>query len=160
MEPERTMTVKQIAEAVGKDPATVSRWVSVVSAKVQEVYCKVQEAKATSKPARYTLEEACQIIEGGMGKAAADVYRTNAVNAALSLQPTRKAKLPSGAQLREMRLGMPQSEFQKRIDFLIGYSSHQPRVFAREAPELATPEQGELAFEEIRRKLKIEGARV
>jgi len=72
------MTTKQIAEAVGKDQRTVARWVSQVSDKMTEVYDKVSEAKATSKPADYNLEETCAIIEAGMGKNAADIYRTNA----------------------------------------------------------------------------------
>jgi len=92
------MTVKEIALAVGKDASTVARWVQVVSCKMQEVSCKMQEAKATSKPADYTLNEACQIIEQGMGKDVADVFRANAVNAEMT-KP--KIKL-SGAMLAEV----------------------------------------------------------
>ena len=72
------MTVKEIAEAVGKNPATVARWVEKTSRKVQEISRKVQEAKATSKPADYTLEETCSIIEAGMGANAAGIFRVNA----------------------------------------------------------------------------------
>jgi transposase len=72
------MTVKEIAQAIGKDASTVSRWVEKVSCKMQEVYRKVQEAKATSKPADYNLKETCQIIESGMGSDVASVFYANA----------------------------------------------------------------------------------
>lgn len=75
------MTVKQIAEAVGKNPATVARWVEKTSRKVQEISRKVQEAKATSKPAEYTVEETCEIIAAGMGANAAGIFRANAESA-------------------------------------------------------------------------------
>lgn len=96
------MTAREIAKAVGKDASTVARWIQAVSCKVQEVSCKVQEAKSTSKPADYTLEETCQIIEEGLGKAAADIYRTNAANA------SRPAPRPlvSASLIRELRLAV------------------------------------------------------
>ena len=75
------MTVKEIAQAVNKDPATVSRWVQSVSCKMQEVSCKMQEAKQTKKPADYTLEETCAIIAEGMGQDVASVFRENAMKA-------------------------------------------------------------------------------
>jgi len=77
----KDMTTKEIAAAVGKDPATVARWIQSTSLKMQEVYRKVQEAKATSKPARYTLAEVCEIIEEGMGADVANTFRTNATTA-------------------------------------------------------------------------------
>jgi len=97
------MTTKQISESVGKDPATVARWIESVSCKMQEVSRKVQEAKATKKPADYTLAEVCQIIEEGMGKAAADVYRTNAASA--EMQKPQKTKY-SASYIREVRLSL------------------------------------------------------
>ena len=75
------MTVKEIADAVGKNPATVARWVEKVSRKMQEVSRKVQEAKATSVAADYDLDETCAIIQEGMGANAAGIFRANADNA-------------------------------------------------------------------------------
>jgi hypothetical protein len=72
------MTVKEIAMAVNKDPSTVARWVEKTSCKMQDISCKVQEAKATSRPADYTLDETCQIIETGLGKNASDLFRMSA----------------------------------------------------------------------------------
>lgn len=57
------MTVKEIAIAVGKDERTVARWVSALSDKMPEVSDKVSKARATSKPADYSLDEVCLIIE-------------------------------------------------------------------------------------------------
>lgn len=112
------MTARDIAVAVGKDYATVSRWVQATSRKMQEVSRKLQEAKATSKPADYTLDEACQIIETGMGPAAAGVYRANAAEAKPA---TPKLRLPSGAQLEALRHIYPAADLCKRLDYLLGY---------------------------------------
>jgi hypothetical protein len=72
------MTTKEISNAVGKNPATVARWIERTSRKVQEVARKVQAAKATQEPADYDLEETCAILEQGMGKNAAGIFRANA----------------------------------------------------------------------------------
>ena len=118
------MTTKQIAQAVGKDERTVARWVSVVSDKMSEVSDKVSKAKATSKPADYTLAEACQIIEQGMGLEVAATFRTNAAIAeSLSRQAAQPVPRLSGALVRELRLSYPQSELVARLDYLIGYKS-------------------------------------
>lgn len=129
------MTAREIAAAVGKDYATVSRWVQATSRKMQEVSRKVQEARATSKPADYTLDEACQIIETGMGPAAAGVYRANA-EAKPVKAPTMR--LPSGAQLNALRHIYPAADLAKRIDYLLGYPlvAVESKVYTpRETPE-------------------------
>jgi hypothetical protein len=71
------MTTKQIAQAVGKAERTVHGWVAKASARFAQISVKVAEAKATSKPADYTLDESVQIIEIGMGKNAASLFREN-----------------------------------------------------------------------------------
>jgi hypothetical protein len=67
------MTTKQIAEATSREYRAVQNWASMVSAKNAEVFAKIAQARKTSKPADYTLIEVCEIIEAGLGKAAADV---------------------------------------------------------------------------------------
>lgn len=94
------MTAKEIAQATGREYRAVQNWVSLVSAKNAEVFAKIAQARKTSKAADYTLSEACDIIEAGLGKAAADVYRTNAANAELKEQKTKY----SAAYIREIRL--------------------------------------------------------
>ena len=94
------MTVREIAQAVGKDERSVARWVSSLSDKMTEISDKVSKAKATSKAADYSLFETCAIIEEGMGKAAASIYRANA-------EPEKKMEkitTYSAAFIREVRL--------------------------------------------------------
>jgi len=95
------MTVKEIAAAVGVTERSVHNWVKTTSEKFAEVSAKIAQAKSTSKAADYTLAEVCQIIEEGMGPAAADVYRTNAVNAEMQKQATAPAQL-SAAYLSQI----------------------------------------------------------
>lgn len=71
------MTTKEIAAAVGKDERSVQRWVKSISDKMSSISDKMSSSTSTN-PADYTLEETCQIIETGMGKDVADVFRTNA----------------------------------------------------------------------------------
>jgi len=62
---EKTMTVKQIAEAIGKKERNIHNWITKLSVKNAEIYAKIAEAKRTSKPAEYTLKETISIIEIG-----------------------------------------------------------------------------------------------
>lgn len=71
------MNTKEIAEAVGKDERTVQRWIRKTGDKVSSVGDKVSSA-GHGKTADYTLEETCAIIEAGLGKNAADLYRMSA----------------------------------------------------------------------------------
>lgn len=71
------MTTKQIAEAVGKEERTIRRWVNCVADKMAAVADKMA-ASAPNAPADYTLDETLAIIQHGMGKNAADLYRMNA----------------------------------------------------------------------------------
>lgn len=111
------MTARDIAAATGAAERTVHRWISDASAKSAEISAKVAQARATSKPADYTLDEACQIIETGMGPAAAGVYRANAE----AKPAVPKLRLPSGAQLNALRHIYPAADLCKRLDYLLGY---------------------------------------
>jgi hypothetical protein len=71
------MTVKQIAEAVGKDERTVRRWVKSVADKMSVVADKMS-ASTSTHPADYTQQETMAIIREGMGDAPAGVYQANA----------------------------------------------------------------------------------
>jgi len=73
------MTTKQIAEAVGKPEKTVRTWASKAAAKSAEAAAKLAEAQRSGgKPADWDLDETCAIIETGMGKNAASLFRENA----------------------------------------------------------------------------------
>jgi hypothetical protein len=71
------MTTKEIAEAVGRPEKTVRTWAFKVAAKSAEAAAKLAEA-TPSKPANWNLDETVAIIEYGMGKNAASLFRENA----------------------------------------------------------------------------------
>jgi len=72
------MTVKEIAIATSKPERTVHNWVKKTSANMAQVYAKMAQGLESKKPADYDLEETCAIIETGLGKNAANLYRMNA----------------------------------------------------------------------------------
>jgi len=73
------MTTKEISIAVGKAEKTVRTWANKTAAKTAEASAKLAEAQRSGgKPADWSLEETCAIIETGMGKNAADLYRMSA----------------------------------------------------------------------------------
>jgi hypothetical protein len=81
------MTTKQIAESVGRDERSVQRWIKKAACKMQSVGDKMSSvgdkmsSSTSTYPADYTLEETLAIIEAGMGKNAAGVYRASAQTA-------------------------------------------------------------------------------
>lgn len=93
------MTTKQIAEVVDKDMSTVQRWVKKITdrmssmdgkmqsmdGRVQSIAAKMSESTSTH-PADFDTEETVLIIETGMGKNAAGIFRTNARLAATSAE--------------------------------------------------------------------------
>jgi hypothetical protein len=131
------MTVKEIAQAVGKSERSVHVWIKVLSNKwkttsaeaaqvsadiaqvSKQVSCKVQEAKDTSKPADYTMEETIEIIREGMGEAAAGVYQANATT-------KETGKLPNGSQLKEIRLIYGAQKAQMVINKVLGIEIDEP----------------------------------
>ena len=73
------MTTKEIAEAVGKTERGVRNWVNRLAENNALVKEKLS-ASSPMKPANYDLDETCAIIEQGMGKNAAGLFRENAKN--------------------------------------------------------------------------------
>jgi len=76
------MTTKEIAEATGKPERTVQRWAKTTGVKMASIGVKLASVQRSGKPADYDLEETCEIIEHGMGKNAASLFRENAKKAA------------------------------------------------------------------------------
>ena len=108
------MTVKEIAKSVGKTERSVHNWVKNASEKNAQVCEKIAEARATSKPADYTFDETCFIIECGMGESAAGVYRASASE--------KTTELPNGSQLEALRK-IYGDEAKSVVSFLIGYKA-------------------------------------
>ena len=77
------MTTREIAKATGKEERTVRRWVNNVAVKMSAVAVKMSES-SPAHPADYDLEETIAIIEEGMGKNAAAIYRENAAKSTVS----------------------------------------------------------------------------
>ena len=71
------MTSREIAQATGKGERTVQRWVQNMTAKMTSISDKMAVSSSTH-PADFDLEETIAIIEEGMGKNAAAIYRSNA----------------------------------------------------------------------------------
>jgi len=86
------MTTKEIAKATGKDITTVQRWVKKMDGKMQSVDGKMQSSTSTN-PADFDLTETIAIIETGMGKNAADLYRMSAKEASTPATNTEVAQL-------------------------------------------------------------------
>ncbi|MFH2115664.1 MAG: hypothetical protein ABIJ86_14290 [Spirochaetota bacterium] len=79
------MTTRQIADAVGKDERTVQRWakrigdkMSSIGDKLASIGDKLASIQKSGKPADYDLDETCSIIEMGLGRNAASLFRENA----------------------------------------------------------------------------------
>jgi len=113
------MTARDIAAATGKTERAVQMWAKKTGESISPIGEKISSVQKTGKPADYTLDEACQIIETGMGPAAAGVYRANAAQAKPAAAP--KLRLPSGAQLNALRHIYPAADLCKRLDYLLGY---------------------------------------
>jgi transposase-like protein len=82
------VTTREIADAVGKAERTVHNWVARVSERNAEVSEKVAQAKSSSVAADYSLDETIEIIETGMGRNAAEIYRQNAVHTGQNARST------------------------------------------------------------------------
>lgn len=71
------MTTKQIAEAVGRPERTVKGWATKAGARLASAGAKLASA-GHGRAADWDLEESCLIIEIGLGKNAASLFRENA----------------------------------------------------------------------------------
>lgn len=72
------MTVRQIADAVGRPEKTVRNWVKRVAIEGSSMAAKLAVSTSTY-PADYDLDETCKIITIGLGRNAAGLYRENAL---------------------------------------------------------------------------------
>lgn len=85
------MTTKQIAEAVGKEERTVRNWIKKMAVNNSAMAEKLSSSTSTY-PADYDLQETCAIIETGLGKNAADLFRMSA-NVGIKQEDTRLDRL-------------------------------------------------------------------
>ena len=71
------MNTREIASAVNKADRSVQRWIKAVSVKVSSINDKMSSSSPMN-PADYDLDETCMIIEYGLGKNAAAIFKANA----------------------------------------------------------------------------------
>jgi DNA-binding Lrp family transcriptional regulator len=73
------MTVKEIAIVVNKTERSVRNWIKKLAEK-SSVVAEKSSVSSSANPASYDFEETCLIIEIGLGKNAASLFRMNANN--------------------------------------------------------------------------------
>jgi hypothetical protein len=133
------MTSKEIAEAVEKDERTIQRWIKRVGDKVSSIGDKMSSS-SPMKPADYSLEESIIIIEHGMGKNAASLFRENArLRDAVALRPpasSEMAPLSAFAEVtHEMMLILQQMrEMMKNIIHYVTYIETQHDTLTKALP--------------------------
>jgi hypothetical protein len=115
------MTTRQIAESLGKPEKTVRTWASKAAAKSAAMTAKLA-ASSSAHPADYDLDETLSIIETGMGKNAAAVWRENAGRQIPVHTDDRIGRLET---LMAAQIGM--------VEKLIGAVAEMPRMLSRVA---------------------------
>jgi hypothetical protein len=131
-EPRPGMTTREIAQSTGRELRAVQYWVKLAGAKIASIRAKNASSTSTH-PATYSVAEVCEIIEQGLGEAAAAVYRSNALGDKSAAPPAttviprpKPDATPSASFIREMRTTYGPIEAGKRLDFLIGYVPREP----------------------------------
>lgn len=107
------MNTKEIAQAVNKDVTTVQRWIKRLNGKMQSIDGKMQSSTSTN-PADFNLEETCQIIEIGLGKNAAGMYRMNAKES--TVIPTGSSLTQKDLDIISSIMGMVMAKLDKRVE--------------------------------------------
>lgn len=87
------MNTREIAQTTGKNERTVQRWTVRASDRMSSIADKMS-ASSPAKPADYSFDETLAIIEAGMGKNAAAIWRTNAQTDCK--MPSIAGKIPEG----------------------------------------------------------------
>lgn len=152
------MNTREISQAVGKDERSVQRWIKKLSDKMSSITEK-SSGSSPMNPADYTLEETISIIEVGMGKNAADLYRMNSTQSTVSLshdtdlrgafqmmaeafnrlakisddQNTRLAKIEKRIEERQALLPAPQIHPREHISMIVRNYAAKKHVEFRDA---------------------------
>jgi transposase len=123
------MTTKQIAQAVGRSERRVQEWAKRTGAKTASVGAKIAQAHASGKAADYDLEETCLVIETGLGKNAAGIYRANAARDVSPAPQISDRRLDRLEVLVERLLGAV-------VSFVPASGAPRPQAALSEPPEL------------------------
>lgn len=120
------MTAKQIAESTGKDERTIQRWAKKTGDKMSSIADKIASVQKSGIPADYDLDETIAIIETGLGKNAAFVFRQNA-DASGAIAPRTSA---------DSRLDRLEGMVEKLLSVVVAFV--QPQIDAKQQ-ELPPP---------------------
>jgi hypothetical protein len=114
------MTTKQIAQAVNKTERSVQSWSKKIGEKIASIGEKIASVQKTGKPADYTLEETCAIIETGMGKNAASLFYENAKSQLLNTPSTESSLSVKDIALISQIVAATVAETIKQLDGRMG----------------------------------------
>jgi transcriptional regulator with XRE-family HTH domain len=146
---QKDMTIIQIAELCDMSETTIRRWASEASATMAELRAKMADAQDSKVPARFTKPEVLAIVRAGGKNTLADLLEDNA---------EQRQALPSGAQLRELRLMAAKNLITAaQLQVLLGIPQRpaiHPPPARLEAPEkYTTREEAGTRLADIRHKL-------
>lgn len=130
------MTTKEIAKAIGRPLKTVQTWTKLTSAKMASISAKMA-AGSSARPADYDLDETLAIIETGLGKNAADVFRMAARQNAL--QPRQNDEVITKSDLAEFGRSIVSETIKQLLPFIQGNAAQPVAVkqtLAIEAPQM------------------------
>ena len=109
------MNTREIANTTGKDERSVRRWVKKAAVKMSAITVKMSASTSTN-PADYDFEETLAIIEAGMGKNAADIYRTNSSASMPEVAKSGDSLTEKDIRLISSIVSMTVAETMKRLD--------------------------------------------
>ena len=126
------MTTKEIAEAVGKEERTIRRWISKLPGLTDKM-----SVSSPMNPADFLLEETCAIIETGMGKNAADLFRMSA------RKPTENKELVTRGDLAAFGAAIVSEMMKQFLPLLQNpiQKMERPVQIQIEAPKLETRDE-------------------
>lgn len=137
----KTMTIKEIAELVGKGRATIQRWAELT--KMSSILLKLSSAETTKKPAQFTRDEVLAIVEAGMPITAKLLKGVLLMQSKTStVQPSKlNVRKMSGALAKQMVTVYESGNAQLIADFreMCGFSSKVPYSQPAVTPQLSTP---------------------
>lgn len=130
------MTTKEIAQAVGKDETAVRRWARKLAGDSPVIAGKIADS-TSAHPADYSLEETCMIIESGLGKNAADLFRMSA--SAKTNTPIQESTFITRSDLAEFGRALVSEMMKQVIPLIQGNKTDQLQI--GEAPGLSLRDQ-------------------
>jgi transposase len=132
------MNTREIAKSVNKNVSTIQRWVNKAARKMQSIDGKMQSSTSTY-PADYTLEETLAIIEAGMGKNAAGIFRANAEREPQARETLTQRDKELIAEIVSMTVSRTMERLDQRMATIENH--YQQRAALLPAPQISDREK-------------------